>query len=102
MKPLRIILLVLTLSALLSIGVCAEHLPENNIIGQELIVEKDSNIVKDNIQADKNPEYEPKYDVIKVTKAEYFKLFTRPAIILLLSALAVFGVVSWFEYRKKR
>ena len=102
MKPLKIILAVLMLFTVLSLGAFAEHLPENNIIGQELIVEKDSNIIKDNIQADKNPEFEPKYDVIKVTKAEYFKRFTRPAIILLLSASALFGVVSYAECRKKR
>ncbi len=102
MKILKSLLMILLLLSLLSANVCAEHLPEENLIGKEMIVEKDSNIVKDNIEADKNPEFVPKYDKINMTKAIFFKRFTRPAIILLFSGLAVFTVVTVFEYRKEK
>ena len=102
MKILKFFLMMFLLLSMLSAYVCAEHLPEENLIGKEMIVEKDSNIVKDNIDADKNPEFVPKYDKINVTKAVFFKKFTRPAIILLFSGLAVFTVVTVFEHRKEK
>ena len=102
MKHLKIVLLVLLLISMLSIAVCAEHLPEENIIGKDMIIEKDSNVIKDNIDADKNPEFVPRYDAVHMTKSIFFKKFTRPAIILLTSGIAVFGAVTFLEIKKKK
>ena len=102
MKSLKIATLILLLISALSVGVCAEHLPEENIIGKEMIIEKDSNIIKDNVDADKNPEFVPRYDAVTMTKAVFFKKYTKPAIILLTSGIAVFGAVTFFEVRKKK
>ena len=102
MKMLKHTLIILLLLSLLSISVCAEHLPEENIIGRDMIIEKDSNVVKDNIEMDKNPEYVPKYDALHMTKTVFFKKFIRPSIIILASSIAVFSVVSVIEHKKSK
>ena len=77
MKPLKIATLILLLISALSVGVCAEHLPEENLIGKEMIIEKDSNIIKDNVDADKNSEFVPRYDAVTMTKTVFFKKYTK-------------------------
>ena len=101
MKLIKIVILSLLLFSSLSIGAFAEHLPEEDIIGKDMIIEKDSNIVKDSIEADKNPEFIPKYEAVKMTKTVFFTRYTRPAIILLISGGALFGVVTFLENRKE-
>lgn len=102
MKLIKIVILSLLLFSSLSIGAFAEHLPEEDIIGKDMIIEKDSNIVKDSVEADKNPEFVPKYEAVKMTKTVFFTRYTRPAIILLISGGALFGVVTFLENKKRK
>ena len=100
MKKFSFIILVLALISILSFTVNAEHLPEENIIGNDLIVEKDSNIVKENIDADKITDDEGTdlpYKVIKMTKTTFFKAFTLPSVLLLVSAVILFTSIYFLE-----
>lgn len=95
MRKLRFIAPVI-LFILMSTAVTAEHLPENNVIGQTLIVEKDSNIVQDNLTGEVNKEYDPEgsYTVINMTKNRYFKMCVLPALLVFTSGLLVFALAE--------
>ena len=101
--------IAITLTALLlllfSFSVSAEIIPEENLIGETLVIEPDENIVKGNIQKG-NPDesYAPETDeVIDMTKDTYLKRCVRPVILLFLSGILLLIVTEGIKkLREKR
>ncbi len=103
MKLLKFVIPLL-LMALLPLAPRAEHLPEDNVIGREMIVEKDSNIVDDMINGGEKNEYDPigDYSTFKMTRFIYVKRAVMPFLQLVFIGIAVFAVSKILEYRKQK
>ena len=92
----RVIALLLTLFclSLLSISVSADQLPEENPIGETLTVEDDSNIIKENLDKEKEDRPVETEEVISMTEETYLDRCFKPFSILFCAGVAVFLVVE--------
>lgn len=87
--PLFLILLLLCLP----MTICAEPIPEEDRIGETLVVEPDINIVKNNLKdEDALPDEESK--TIVLTKDYYLTTVIKPAALLFALGIASFAAVE--------
>lgn len=99
MKIIKLILCTAAILAITCLPTFAEHLPEKDLIGTTVVIEKDSNIVKDNIKDDH--EFDPEnYIAISMTRSRFFVICTVPALIV--AALGIFARFLLSLVDKKR
>lgn len=89
----RYLLLLLSLLCLLTLPVSADWLPEEDPIGETLVIEGDSNIIKDRLDEETENEenrYEPDVPLIlNVTREAYFDRFVLPFLLLFGGGIAL-------------
>lgn len=89
----RYLLLLLSLLCLLTLPVSADWLPEEDPIGETLVIEGDSNIIKDRLDEETENEenrYEPDVPLIlNVTRETYFDRFVLPFLLLFGGGIAL-------------
>ena len=89
----RYLLLLLSLFCLLTLPVSADWLPEEDPIGETLVIEGDSNIIKDRLDEETENEenrYEPDVPLIlNVTREAYFDRFVLPFLLLFGGGIAL-------------
>ncbi len=94
----RCLLLLLVLLCLLSLPVSADWLPEENPMGETLVIEKDENIIKDHLDKEtENDEnkYEPEIPtIIDVTRESYFSYFVTPFLLLFGGGILLFLLIE--------
>ncbi len=88
MKIFKLLLPILLILCL-TVPCHAAHLPEPNMIDRELTVEKDSNIVKDMIDADRGKGAE-KAEVIRMSVPVYLLRTVLPFLTLFFIGLFIF------------
>lgn len=99
MNKLKLIVPLL-LMLVLALPVRAEHLPEKNVINKELIIEKDSNVVKDNLEGKNDEEFDYESSNIRIffSKKEYLKKVALPSVLIFSSGLLIFAVSETKKY----
>ena len=102
----RYLPLLLVLLCLLSIPVSADWLPEEDPIGETIVIEEDENIIKDNLDKEtENDEnkYEPDIpEIIDMTKEAYFDRCIKPFLILFCSGILLFLVMEGILWLRKK
>lgn len=93
MSKLKLIIPLL-LVICLALSVHAEHVPEKNILNKDLIIERDSNIVKDNLEGKRDEDYDYEKSNIRIffSEMEYLKRVAAPAFLIFSSGLLIFAV----------
>ena len=101
----RCLPLLLVLLYLLSLPVSADWQPEKNPIGETLVIEKDENIIRDNLDKEtENDEnkYEPEIPmIIDVTRESYFAWFVIPFLLLFGGGILLFLLVEGIHRIRK-
>ena len=101
----RYLPLFLILFCLFSLPVSADWLPEENPIGETLVIEQDGNIIKDNLEKETENEenkYEPDIpDIIDMTKGTYFHRFVKPFLLLFGGGMLLFLATKAVERARK-
>ena len=102
----RYLPLLLVLLCLLSLPVSADWLPEEDPIGETLVIEEDENIIKDNLDKEtENDEnkYEPDVpEIIDMTKETYFDRCIKPFLILFGGGIVLFLVIEGILWLRKK
>ena len=102
----RYLPLLLVLFCLLSLPVSADWLPEEDPIGETLVIEEDENIIKDNLDKEtENDEnkYEPDVpEIIDMTKETYFDRCIKPFLILFSGGIVLFFVIEGVLWLRKK
>ncbi len=102
----RYLPLLLVLFCLLSLPVSADWLPEEDPIGETLVIEEDENIIKDNLDKEtENDEnkYEPDVpEIIDMTKETYFDRCVKLFLILFLGGIVLFLVIEGILWLRKK
>ena len=86
----RLLSLLLVLCCFAPLTVSADWLPEENPVGETLIVEDDSNIIQDNFDKEKETLPVETDEVIDMTKETYLDRCFKPFAILFGMGIAVF------------
>ena len=92
----RILPLLLVLLCLSPLTVSADFLPEENPVGETLTVEPDSNIIKENLDKEKEDETRPieTDEIIEVTPRTYLNRFFKPFLILFAAGIGGFLILE--------
>lgn len=91
MKKILKVLIPFLLCLLLVLPVSAEQLPENNILNKELTVEKDSNIIEDNLNGRREDDFViEETTTIFMSPKECLRRITLPALFIFSSGLLLF------------
>ena len=90
----RILALLLVLFCLAPMTVSADWLPEENPIGETLVVEDDSNIVQDNLDKEKETMPVETDEVIDMTEETYLDRCVKPFAVLFGVGIALFLVIE--------
>lgn len=102
----RCLPLLLVLFCLLSLPISADWLPEEDPIGETLVIEEDENIIKDNLDKEtENDEnkYEPDVpEIIDMTKETYFDRCIKPFLILFGGGIVLFLVIEGILWLRKK
>jgi len=102
----RYLPLLLVLFCLLTLPVAADHLPEENPIGETLVIEEEGNIIKDNLDKEtENDEnkYEPEIpEIIDMTKDAYFDRCVKPFLLLFGAGIVLFLVIEVIQWIRKK
>ncbi len=97
---------LLVLLCLLSLPVAADQLPEENPIGDTLVIEEEGNIIKDNLDKEtENDEnkYEPDVpEIIDMTKETYFDRCIKPFLVLFGGGIVLFLVIEVIQWIRKK
>lgn len=100
MKIFKTVITVTLLSLALCLPVCGEHLPEDNVIGSTVIVERDRNVVEDNLKG--NHGFDPEdYTATVMTKPRFFLICTAPALIVAASGVIALAASKIKPFKKK-
>ncbi len=82
-------------------AVSANWIPEENPIGETLIVEDDHNIIRDNLDKEtenKENQYDPEIpETIDMTKETYFDRCVKPFLLLFGTGIALFFCLELFK-----
>lgn len=106
MKKLLIILSVLVF-LMLPVTTYAAIIPEDNLIGETVLIEPDGNFIKDNIK-NGNPDDtgpEETAQILSLDRGGYVKKFTLPFLYLICAGFAVYGTgyaISAIISKKKK
>ena len=102
----RYLPLLLVLFCLLTLPVAADQLPEENPIGETLVIEEEGNIIKDNLDKEtENDEnkYEPDIpEMIDMTKEAYFDRCIKPFLVLFGGGIVLFFVIEGVLWLRKK
>ena len=102
----RYLPLLLVLLCLLSLPVSADWLPEEDPIGETIVIEEDENIIKDNLDKEtENDEnkYEPDIpEIIDMTKEAYFDRCIKPFLILFCGGILLFLVMEGILWLRQK
>ena len=102
----RYLPLLLVLFCLLSLPISADWLPEEDPIGETLVIEEDENIIKDNLDKEtENDEnkYEPDVpEIIDMTEETYFDRCIKPFLILFGGGIVLFFVIEGVLWLRKK
>ena len=96
----RFLFCLLLLFTLLTIPVGAELLPEENPIGETLVIEPDENIVIENLRED--DETKPLPRVIDMTRKEYIARYIHPVLFWASISIVILLLAKLFVMMKKR
>ena len=98
MKKIALIFTLLSLLSLLflifSSTAAASILPEEDLIGETLIVEQDRTLIEENIQKDHPDRQEEETTVIHMTKTAYLSYCVAPAVGLIFLGVVGFALLS--------
>ena len=90
----RYLVLLLALFCLLPLTVSADWLPEENPVGETLVVEGDDNIIEDNLDKEKETMPVETNEVIDMMKETYLDRCVKPFAILFGSGIALFLAIE--------